>query len=438
MTKTYNSLKVFKDIRMAKIFLLGIISGFPWVLIATGLSLWLKEEGLSRSTIGWAGLIFSVYAINFLWAPIIDNLKIPFLFQRFGRRKSWIILCQLIIFLSLLAWGQINPANNLHVIIGVGLIIAIFSATQDIAIDALRIEQVIYQEKEVMAAGAAMAVIGWWTGYKVGGVVALYLADVLQEMGFENYWEITFSVLCCILFLSCLALLTVKEATPSPDTQMGSLAPTVVNWVSETAVRPLTSFFKKNGIQISILLLLFILLFKLGEAFMGRMSVIFYSEIGFSKSDIAVYSKSVGWITTVLFTLLGSFFVIKGGIIRALFISGIAMASTNLLFSLLAWVGKDEVLFAVSVLLDDLATAFATIAFVAFISLLVDRKYTATQYALLASIGTAGRTVLASSSGSIIDNWLGGSWVWFFVITTLLVIPSLYILFLIRKKVHLN
>ena len=438
MTKANNSLKVYKDIRMAKIFLLGIISGFPWVLIATGLSLWLKEEGLSRSTIGWAGLIFSVYAINFLWAPIIDNLKIPFLFLRFGRRKSWIILCQLIIFLSLLAWGQINPTNNLHVIIGVGLIIAIFSATQDIAIDALRIEQVKKQEKEVMAAGAAMAVIGWWTGYKVGGVVALYLAEALQEMGFENYWEITFSVLCFILFLSCLALLTVKEATPNPDTQMGSLAPTVVNWVSETVVRPLTSFFKKNGIQIGILLLLFILLFKLGEAFMGRMSVIFYSEIGFSKSDIAVYSKSVGWITTVLFTLLGSFFVIKGGIVRALFISGIAMASTNLLFSLLAWVGKDEVLFAVSVLLDDLATAFATIAFVAFISLLVDRKYTATQYALLASIGTAGRTVLASSSGSIIDNWLGGSWVWFFVITTLLVIPSLYILFLIRKKVHLN
>ena len=438
MTKTYNSLKVFKDIRMAKIFLLGIISGFPWVLIATGLSLWLKEEGLSRSTIGWAGLIFSVYAINFLWAPIIDNLKIPFLFPRFGRRKSWIILCQLIIFLSLLAWAQINPANNLHLIIGVGLIIAIFSATQDIAIDALRIEQVKKQEKEVMAAGAAMAVIGWWTGYKVGGIVALYLAEVLQEMGFENYWEITFCFLCSILFLSCLALLTVKEATPNPDTQMSSLAPTVVNWVSETVVKPLTSFFKNNGIQISILLLLFILLFKLGEAFMGRMSVIFYSEIGFSKSDIAVYSKSVGWITTVLFTLLGSFFVIKGGIIRALFISGIAMASTNLLFSLLAWVGKDEVLFAVSVLLDDLATAFATIAFVAFISLLVDRKYTATQYALLASIGTAGRTVLASSSGSIIDNWLGGSWVWFFVITTLLVIPSLYILFLIRKKVHLN
>ena len=109
MARPINSLKVYKDIRMAKIFLLGIISGFPWVLIATGLSLWLKEEGLSRSAIGWAGLIFSVYAINFLWAPIIDNLKIPFLFSRLGRRKSWIIVCQLIILLSLLTWSQINP-----------------------------------------------------------------------------------------------------------------------------------------------------------------------------------------------------------------------------------------------------------------------------------------------------------------------------------------
>ncbi len=438
MARTINSLKVYKDIRMAKIFLLGIISGFPWVLIATGLSLWLKEEGLSRSTIGWAGLIFSVYAINFLWAPIIDNLKIPFLFSRLGRRKSWIIVCQLIILLSLLTWSQINPANSLQVIIGVGLIIAIFSATQDIAIDALRIEQIKKQEKEAMAAGAAMAVIGWWTGYKVGGVVALYLAEMLQAMGYDNYWEITFSLLCCVLLLSSWALLTVKEAVNTPEQKMASQSLSAVDWVAETVVKPLTSFFRKNGVQLTFLLLSFILLFKLGEAFMGRMSVVFYSEIGFSKSDIAVYSKGIGWTTTILFTLLGSFFVIKGGIIRALFLSGIAMASTNLLFSLLAWVGKDEVLFAVSVLLDDLATAFATIAFVAFISLLVDRKYTATQYALLASIGTAGRTILASSSGSIIDNWLAGSWVWFFIITTLLVTPSLCILFLIRKKVRLG
>ena len=167
------------------------------------------------------------------------------------------------------------------------------------------------------------------------------------------------------------------------------------------------------------------------------MSIIFYQEIGFSKSDIAIYSKGIGWITTVTFTLIGGWFAIKSGVIRALFISGIVMAITNIMFSVLAWSEKSALLFAAAVLLDDLAAAFATVAFVTFISLLVDRNYTATQYALLASIGTAGRTLMASSSGSLVD-WLQGDWGIFFIITALMVIPSLIILWLIKNKVNLN
>ena len=147
----------------------------------------------------------------------------------------------------------------------------------------------------------------------------------------------------------------------------------------------------------------FVFLFKVGEAFLGRMSIIFYKEIGFSKSDIAIYSKTLGWITTVIFTLLGGLFVIRSGVLKAMFLAGIIMASTNLLFSILAWSEKSELLFAIAVIFDDIAAAFATVAFVAFISLLVDRSYTASQYALLASIGTAGRTTLASSSGALVD-----------------------------------
>ncbi|NDA08242.1 MAG: MFS transporter, partial [Alphaproteobacteria bacterium] len=162
-------------------------------------------------------------------------------------------------------------------------------------------------------------------------------------------------------------------------------------------------------------------------AFLGKMSIIFYREIGFSKSDIGLYSKGLGWITTVVFTLIGGWFAIKAGSLRALILSGIAMASTNLLFAVLYWSGKSTWLFALAVVLDDLAAAFATVAFVTFISLLVDRKYTATQYALLASIGTAGKTLLASSSGALVD-WLDGDWGIFFIITALMVIPSLLIL----------
>ena len=165
-----DSLLVYRDIRMLRILLLGAISGFPWVLIASSLSLWLKEEGLSRSTIGWAGLIFGVYAFNYLWAPIIDRIQIPLLTKKLGHRRAWIVLMQIIILLSLVVWSYINPTENLALIISVGLIIAIASATQDITVDALRIEQINENEGKSMAAGAAMAVVGWWTGYKLGGV----------------------------------------------------------------------------------------------------------------------------------------------------------------------------------------------------------------------------------------------------------------------------
>tara|TARA_B110001454_G_C12614924_1_gene390343 strand:- start:254 stop:943 length:690 start_codon:yes stop_codon:yes gene_type:complete len=204
-------------------------------------------------------------------------------------------------------------------------------------------------------------------------------------------------------------------------------------WLSECVLDPILSFFKKNGWGLALALISFIFLFKIGEAFMGRMSIIFYKEIGFSKTDIALYSKGVGWITTIAFTLIGGVFTIKAGIFKALVLSGIAMATTNLFFSLMAWVERSELLFVFAVLLDDLATAFATVTFVAFISILIDRNYTATQYALLASVGTAGRTLLASSSGAMVD-WLNGDWALFFILTTMMVIPSLILLFLIKNR----
>ena len=167
---------------------------------------------------------------------------------------------------------------------------------------------------------------------------------------------------------------------------------------------------------------------------MGKMSLIFYEEIGFSKSDIALYSKGLGWITTVAFTIFGGFLAIRSGTFKALLFAGIAMATTNIMFSILAWTGKSEWVFALAVLLDDIAAAFATVAFVTFISLLVDRTYTATQYALLASIGTMGRTTLASSSGAMVD-WLHGDWGVFFILTALMVIPSLILLWFIRTRI---
>ncbi|WP_440929207.1 AmpG family muropeptide MFS transporter [Candidatus Pelagibacter sp.] len=442
---------VYFDKRMLKILLLGAISGFPWVLIGSSLSLWLKEDGLSRSTVGWAGLIFAVYAFNYLWAPLIDRIQIPYLTKKIGHRRGWIVLMQILILTSLFLWSLIDPSENLSLVISVGLLIAIASATQDITVDALRIEQISENEGRSMAAGAAMAVVGWWSGYKLGGVLSLFSADFLENLGFQNYWQLTFLILGILIILMNIGLMFVNE-TDSTERQINqkendqliagkfqnsNFLTQTITWISGTISGPIISFFKKNGFQIALGILGFVFLFKVGEAFLGRMSIIFYKEIGFSKSDIAIYSKTLGWITTVIFTLLGGLFVIRSGVLKAMFLAGILMASTNLLFSLLAWSGKSEILFAIAVIFDDIAAAFATVAFVAFISLLIDRTYTATQYALLASIGTAGRTTLASSSGALVD-WLNGDWGVFFILTAIMVVPSLIILWIIKNKLKIN
>ena len=441
---------VYFDKRMLKICLLGAISGFPWVLIGSSLSLWLKEDGLSRSTVGWAGLIFAVYAFNYLWAPLIDRIQIPYLTKKIGHRRAWIVSMQLLILTSLFLWSAIDPSENLAFVISVGLLIAIASATQDITVDALRIEQIAENESRSMAAGAAMAVVGWWSGYKLGGVLSLFSADFLEKAGFQNYWQLTFLILGVLIILMNIGLMFIHETNDSNRKKQQeendklisnkfnkkNFLTQTITWISGTIGGPIVSFFKKNGFKIALGILGFVFLFKVGEAFLGRMSIIFYKEIGFSKSDIAIYSKTLGWITTVIFTLLGGLFVIRSGVLKAMFLAGVLMASTNLLFSLLAWSDKSELLFAVAVIFDDIAAAFATVAFVAFISLLVDRTYTATQYALLASIGTAGRTTLASSSGALVD-WLNGDWGIFFILTALMVIPSLIILWILRNKIKI-
>ena len=248
---------VYFDRRMTRILLLGIISGFPWVLIGSSLSLWLKEDGLSRSTIGWAGLIFGVYAINYLWAPIIDRIRIPWLTNKIGHRRGGIVTMQFIILVSLVCWSTIDPTANLGAVIAIGLVIAIASATQHITVDALRIEQIGENEGTSMQAGAAMAVVGWWTGYKLGGVVALNAAEYFQNTGIENYWQTTFLVLGIIIIVCNIGLMFVHEPQPTErqeaqrqtdqmiEEKLGSsgIIAKSIAWISGTIGGPIISFF---------------------------------------------------------------------------------------------------------------------------------------------------------------------------------------------------
>jgi len=453
-------LSLYFEKRMARIFLLGTISGFPWILIGTSLTLWLRENDFSRTDVGLFSLIFVVYGFNFLWAPLIDRIRIPWLTNKIGHRRSWIVTMQLIILLSLLSWSITDPKVNIWLVALIGLIISSASATQDIVVDALRIEQVGKTEGQSMSAGAGVAVIGWFTGYKIGGIIALFTADYFQNLGFQNYWQITFVILTTIIIACNIGLMFVPEQQSTEKQaeqkktdhliidKLGSsnLITRIIAWIIGTVIGPFISFFKSKGVKIALYIIIFLFLFKIGEAFLGKMSVVFYDDMGFSKKQIGIYSKGFGWIITVVFTLVGSLFSIRSGVVKGMFIAGILMASTNLLFSVLAWYGKSELLFATAVILDEITSAISTVVFVVFISLLVDRTYTATHYALMASVATFGKNVFSAFSGFVVDKLeflsnsenLHNHWAIFFIITAVMVIPSLIFLWFMRNKLKLQ
>ena len=430
-----SALAAYRGPLMPQIFLLGAISGFPWVLIGSLLTLWLQETGFSRSQVGLFGVVFAVYAINLLWAPLVDAAAPPLL-RRFGQRRGWIALMQLLIFMLVLWLATLDPAANLWLMAGVALGIAIASATQDVAIDALRIELVGDAEPQRLASGAAMAVSGWWGGYGLlGGLLLGLAAQLEQRLAAGEHWLWCYLAAAFIgVLLTCAMLACVPEpARATPGSAVATPAvPGVPAWqrIAASAVRaylaPLRAFLGQHGLKLACILLMAVFAFKIGEAMLGRMSLLFYTEIGFSKTDIALYSKGFGTISYCLFAVVGSLISVRYGLLRGLLLSGIAMAATNLLFALLAWY-PERWLFGVAVVADQLTTAVSTVAFVAFLSHLCQRGHTATQYAALASLGNLARTTLAAGSGLIVDG-LGGDWPLFFLLTALLVLPSIALL----------
>ncbi|MFS1702513.1 AmpG family muropeptide MFS transporter [Alteromonas sp. AMM-1] len=429
----------FRDKRLISIFLFGIASGFPWLMIGSVLSAWLKDESLSRSAIGLFGAIFAVYSFNWLWAPLIDRVKPFFL----GQRRGWIGQMQLLI-IGFCAWmSTLNAQSDLFLIALCGLLIAIASATQDIAIDAYRIDVIGEQEKATMSAASSLATAGWWTGYGGLGAIPFLLADLPGW-----HWQAIYLVLAGIMALCFFATLLANE--PAIDREallqdakarysnlLGnaqSVTSTLSAWLLITLVEPFREFFQRSGARLALKLLCFIFLFKIGEAFLGRMSIVFYKELGFSNTDIGTYSKLLNWWVTIIFSVLGGMVNIRYGIFKGLLIAGIAMAASNLLFALMAVVGPHKGWFVVTIVLDVFTSSWSTVAMVAFISLLCNRAFSATQYALMASLSVLSRTLLASGSGMLVDG-LGGNWALFFVITALMVIPSLIILTSLKDKI---
>ena len=430
------ALSVYRDMRMLKILLLGFISGFPWLLIGSMLSLWLKEEGLSRSSIGLFGLAFSVYAVNALWAPAVDGVRLPF-FSALGRRRSWIVLMQ--IFIAAAAFGLFllpSAAGALHLAAILIFMIAAASATQDVAIDALRIELIGKDEPEKVGPGAAMATSGWWLGFGGGKAVALPLVSFLQETEVAAAWQWGYLAMLAVVVLSSVLLILFVKESPAKAAAVAvekKEGRNIFLRAGDIYAAPIKSFVSRHALRLALLLLAFVFFFKIGEAFLGRMSIVFYKEIGFSKNEIGLLSGGLGTITVCIFAVLGSGINARYGLYRGIVIGGIAMATTNLLFALLAF-WPERWLFGAAVVADQFTTSVSTVAFVAFISQLCAREYAATQYAALASLGNLSRTTLAAGSGFLIDG-LDGDWPVFFLLTALMVTPSLLILFFRRSQI---
>lgn len=425
----------YLDRRMLIMLLLGFASGLPAPLVFSNLSLWLREVGVSRTEVGLFALAATPYALNFLWAPLLDRVRLPWLTQRFGRRRGWALFTQASLILALFLLSLTQPEQNLMLVALAVLFVTFVSATQDIVLDAYRIELL---EPHQYGAGSAMAVWGWHLGGTlVGAAGGLYLA--------AHYgWHFAYQLLALAVLIGMVTLLLspepqvpVNAALTVEDQQhqrcmacLGRLPRRLRSWLASLYLHLLAPFMEFTQRRGWLWILAFIFIFKLGDALLGRMANVFYQDLGFSLLDIAHVAKVYGLAAMLLGVLLGGILVARVGILKALLISGLATATTNLTYSLLAYTGPSTLVFAAAVIADNFTSGLVTVAFVAYLSSLCNLAYTASQYALLASLGNLARIWFSASSGWMVDQ-LEGDWVLFFILTAgvaLLGLPLLWVL----------
>ncbi len=410
MRAWFASLRVYADPRILAVLLMGFASGLPLALTGATLSIWLKQSGISLTAIGLFAQAGLAYNLKFLWAPAMDRVSLPFLTRRLGRRRSWALLIQALLACALLALGASDPAAGAGRTALCAVIVAFLSASQDIVIDAYRVELLRPNEQ---GAGAAATQIGYRIGMIASGAGALYLAYYLG-------WFAAYGVMAALIVLGMGVILATREPL-RPPLPAGP-------WLTGAVVAPFKDFARRRH---WLLILIFVVLYKFGDALAGVMSGPFYVELGFALTEIANIAKVFGVGASIAGIFLGGLAVYRWGIMRALFVCGAFQAIANLMYVVQLWSGHDQGMLAVTIATENVTGGMASAAFVAYLSALCSPAFTATHYALLSALAATARTVLASSGGFFAER-LG--WASFFVLATAACVPGLALLLYLMRS----
>lgn len=414
---------IYFDKRMLTMIGLGFASGFPFLLVSGTLALWLSESHISLEMIGLFSLVKTPYSFKWLWSPIVDRIRLPF-FEQFGRRRGWAIFSQLLLLVAILGMSTVDPEKAIYLMMFLAFLTVIASATQDIVLDAYRVES--FDPKE-QAAGTAIFILGYRLGSIFSGAIALLLATILT-------WNEVYAVMGIGAVIGMVTIFCSKEPQNGKVREApfeGSVAERLYNFWQTAVKSPIADFVKRQG---WVWILLFIMVYKLCDAYMVPMTMPFFNAMGFSKEQIAFVTKFYGMAATIGGGIIGGVMVNRWGIIKSLYIGSILQGLTTLMYVIQAYSGHNIYVLMATISLDNLAGGMSTTAFVAYISSLCNVAYTATQYALLSSFMSLARDLLASTSGALVKVV---GWSQFFLITTFMAIPGLILLIYLQRKYKL-
>ncbi|MBY0383352.1 MAG: MFS transporter [Xanthobacteraceae bacterium] len=421
--------EVYLRKRVLVVLFLGFASGLPLALSGSTLLIWMTETGVNLKTIGLFALVGTPYTLKFFWAPLVDALHIPFLTRALGRRRGWLIFSQLLLIVAIVLLAFSHPANPFGVALA-ALFVATASATQDIVIDAFRVESLPESEQ---AAGMASYVAAYRIGMLLSTAGALFLVSGLEATGLirAQAWMWGYIVMAALVVIGMITSLIATEPEQSQQADEAEAGKTVLARVTQTAVGAFSEFLARKD---AWAILAFVVLFKFTDAFSGTMTAPFVIDLGFTRNDYAAIVKGLGLGATLLGGFAGGFLASRYSLIASLWIGGLLQAVANLSFSWLALVGINHYALALAITAENFTSAVGTVIFVAYLSALCKSPlHTATQYALLTALAAIGRTYLSSGAGYVAS---ATGWAWFFVICMVVAIPSFILLVWLQRRGH--